>query len=369
MALILLVRQVQLLPTPAMRVAQLLINPSWGAGKMVQYSLRIKLSGEIIDLFSEKGRSFGQHKKYLSCFKLDGHNTSVTVRRKKPGAKVPDTKFIHHVAGRIIIGKKGKLGIPIQINITGSENLQSRRDEFKLEGKAFATIGDLKMKDQNVDLSYDSMDTLRFVGKQYLANKHHVDEVNIEREFKLSRKYIRNIPYPQSGFLSIRYLVDTDSHVAKLQLYKDKNSWEVVRELKPTQIAPAHPIKEINESDLREVLHQKVAPTLETALKEENLMSLVRSVNLAKYDCKIDKNKTIGLCKATIKVEQEDDVLCQKRNYLAEYHERDAWMVNKTVSNDLKLDYQTGKLVKKDKRTGTEKIAMKVFNFVFNECN
>ena len=78
----------------------------------------------------------------------------------------------------LVFGAREKLGAPVQIDLETTGKNASR-----IVGRGFATFDDIRVVGNQVDLLWDSLDTIRHVAKEYVRRTQSSKEIEFERDF------------------------------------------------------------------------------------------------------------------------------------------------------------------------------------------
>lgn len=112
---------------------------------------------------------------------------------------------------------------------------------------AMATSG-LAAKDNAVDLSSDKLDTIKYVGQEYIRSAYpgktvHFESLKVNWFSSGKKKAINGKGEIQAGGHNAKFRVGNGPlQIRKLQLAKKNDKWQVVNELSADQIHEAHPL-------------------------------------------------------------------------------------------------------------------------------
>ena len=259
---------------------------------------------------------------------------------KEDNANLPDTKML--MSGyemELSFGKADELGIPFAIRLLVNDETKT-----DIKGRFFASFKDVRIEQGQVDLSYDSFDTLEYLTRQYLQTKYQ----DIQWQERISASYSgsENSNYPKAGFIAYEVsIAGAPSSTVKVQLYKDENGWRVSKQLTENQIAQAHPVTEYiitNKRDLRsQAVKVAAALSLENDLNKQGLMPKIRSSSI---NCHLARNADKASCQLIYKIREAEDVICMSKNYLLVQTDQ-KWHVEKEILETEKIDSTSGKLV------------------------
>ncbi len=260
---------------------------------------------------------------------------------KKKDDKLPDEKIVlNDYEMELTFGKQTELGIPFSIRLIVNED--TRTD---VKGSYFATFGDIRIKDNQIDLSYDSFDTLIYVSRQYLQNKY--PNAHLLKQFGTSYSGNSKENYPKVGFIGYEIITeDSIPSTVKMQLYKNENGWSVARQLTEKQIHLAHPIEEAPLTGTQRTIKAHLAKVaaalkLEDDLNKQGLISKVRATTA---NCYLTKNLDMASCRLVYGISESDEVVCMNKSYLLQ-SAGDNWTVEKEISETERVDYNSGELV------------------------
>ncbi len=259
---------------------------------------------------------------------------------KREGDSIPDQ--LNLTSGfelELRFGQAESLGLPFSIRLTSADN------GTNIEGKSFATYGDIKVTNGVIDTSFDSLDTLKHLASTYLDTN---EEFELGQHFGITlTAYGKD--YPKSGFVG--YEVTTKSNgqsVAKIQLAKDENGWRVANQLGLNEVHQAHPVFEMIEGNPRTIQEREAtkiaAQELERFLSKQGSASSIRSTRVR---CRLTKTMDKASCRAVYGVKASNKVECESKNYLLA-NAKDNWQVESEILDNQRVDRKTGELVTKE---------------------
>jgi len=294
-------------------------------------------------------------------------NASAMLNVMENGEKLPKTTFMEDAEGLIRTGKLSALGMPIQVSFSTQEkNYNSKVKQaanYYVGGKAFATIGDIRVKGGKLDKSYDSMRTMILISKDYLKETLG-DQVSVE---KLSVKHSsyskdKNEAGEYEGVEGLIVLKkSSDGELIRVHLLKKPQGWQAVEVLPSWKLLYSQPD---NPKKARDLMKASVFKKTEALLKQKNITNHIDS------SIYCNNTKKIGLCRSVITVLDNDEKTCTRKAYLFKKVNKQ-WKLQKEVKPDLKIDYKTHTL-KKDKRkvkSMKNYVLNKAKGLMFGECS
>jgi hypothetical protein len=314
--------------------------------------------------------SLGEPARSGSSFTLD--RASVFVREKLSDSEqdLPESHYVSgDVSGSIVFGEFTETAVPVEVNLVVKGERDNMPDEYRVSGTGYATMSEYKMAGSTIDRSHDSWDTLIYITRDFLQQKHK-SKVSIVEEYHKSISARRDVPFPQEAEFAFRYEVGDIERDMKVQLYKNEAGWKIHRELSKFQVFAAHPVLPPEETEERSrelrALAVLVGQRMERELIEEKLAEQVKFVDFSLFDCRSHKKHGTGLCAATLHIEHDGENYCQTRKY-ALRHEQGSWQVKEKVDSALEYDYKTGGL-KPIEDKETESLPLKLFLQLFERC-
>lgn len=258
---------------------------------------------------------------------------------KPKDANLPNTKIIMDgYEMELSFGETEELGIPFAISL-----LVNGDNKTDIKGHSFATFKDLRVQGGQIDVSYDSFDTLGYLARQSMQNKYQ--DIQWHKSFGATYSGSSDSSYPKTGFIGYEVSIEgAPVSVVKAQLYKDAEGWRVINQLAENQIHQAHPIAEYVIENKRS-LHSRAAKTaaalaLEEELNQQGLMPKVRTTSAS---CYLTKDYSKASCQVIYGVRQADETVCMSKNYLL-LKSNDSWHVEKEIAATEKVDYNSGVL-------------------------
>ncbi len=286
---------------------------------------------------------------------LNDTNTKVKISTKKPKHNLPSSTNLNGVKGMLKTGRISSLGMPIQMHL---EVKEAGELPYTIDGKGFATIGDIKIKNNRLDKYYDSFKTIRIIAKYFVKD--------IKRVTPFVSRHVMYSSDKNVGVEALQVFSYKDENkkdkLVRIQLLKKTEGWEPVKILEPWKLLYSRKESRKRHSDELNVITSK---KIESFLKKEKVDNhLDTSVS-----CRQSKDKTKGLCTAKITVLQNNEKNCLTKAYSL-IKQKD-WKIVKEVATNLKLEYKTGKLVekKKKKKSFSEKIISDVAGSMFGKCS
>lgn len=270
----------------------------------------------------------------------DPFKPQVILSIKKEGKNLPDQiTLMNDYELLLSFGKKKNLGIPFSIRLVSLNN------DTYIEGKSFATYGNIRVVDDVIDTRFDSFDTLEHLAKHYIAK--HSNEIKLGQVFGLRYTGYGN-DYPKSGFVGYEATTSSgEQSIIKIQLAKDKNGWRVTNQLNANQIHQAHPVLTSIEGNLKtkESLkaRQAAGQKLEAYLNEKKIIGSVRST---KINCYLTESAHKASCRAIYGLKLKDEVECYDQNYLLT-NDGNSWQFESEILANQKVHSISGELVTK----------------------
>ena len=220
--------------------------------------------------------------------------------------------------------------------LEGEVLLESPEKDVRLKGTFRAKITGLRMVNGHPDLRSDSFETLRYAVKLYLQEKLGKDDVEVSDAGGNYSAWFNNVD--KVGGVDVKYIVVDDSEqFLRVQLRKGKDGWKVARELKGNELHKAHPLLEIDKEELSEYFLYLVSRRLEKDLQQEYPDSNYRTEMHASR--RISRKHGIAEVRVNYRIIGADKKL--RRRYLLR-RVGDDWVVERTLSEDDKLNTRTG---------------------------
>lgn len=293
-------------------------------------------------------------------------NAQVEIGSKTAKQDLPTQNYLSHIKGTIKTGKLTTLGLPLQMQLALSNQAIPEWDNLKnspttqtyiIEGQGFATIGDIKIKDGELDKNYDSFRTISLIAKKFLENSIHTapftsHHTMFSKNNSIGVEALQVFSYQGKG---------KALKLVRVHLLKQADGWKVENLLEPWKLLDSRIEGSKKSSDeLKVITSQKI----ESLLKNEQLNNHLYTT----ISCRQSKDKTQGLCSAKITVLQNEEKSCLTKAYSLK--KDSAWALVKEVSPELTLEYKTGKLIPKKKKAPSLKEALlnKAIELVFKKC-
>lgn len=286
---------------------------------------------------------------------LDNFNTKVVVEAKKPKQNLPTSINLNSVKGMLKTGKITALGMPVQMHV---ETKEMGKPPYIIDGQGFATIGDIKIKDNRLDKHYDSFKTIGIVAKYFVKD--------LERTTPFTSRHKMFSSDKDEGVEALQVYSYQDKNkqekLVRVQLLKKAEGWRAMKVLEPWELLYS---RKIGSKKHRHELDVATSKKIEALLKDEKIENHLDT----SVFCNRSKDKTQGLCTAKVTVLQGDEKNCMTKAYLLT--KKKDWEIVKEVATNLKFDYKTGKLVekKKKKKSFEEKLFSKATGLLFGKCS
>lgn len=267
-------------------------------------------------------------------------NPHIRLSVKREGENLPDqTTLLNGYSMHLNFDQPQALGIPFAIRF------ESEAHNTLIEGTGVATSSNVRLKDNAVDVTLDSFDTLEYLARQFLTERYGNDVLG-DRFGVSILSYGKE--YPKSAFIGFEAAGESSTvSVYKVRLAKDEAGWKAVKELSQNQIAQAHPVLELKEGNVRTLEGRKVKLAmgryLEQQLDQQGLMDRVRATNI---NCFVTKNVDKASCSIIYGLKTAEDTVCENKSFLLQKRDAD-WVVDKEILDTQKVDYSSGKLVER----------------------
>ena len=241
------------------------------------------------------------------------NHASGMINIRKKGEKLPKTHFLKDAQGIIKTGKLTELGMPIQVGFSTREkpfmNKPVMPGSFIVSGKAFATIGDIQIKDGKLDKHYDSTSTIIVVAKEYLKqlNQEKLAKENFSVQH-VEYSSDKNKKGEMEGFEGLVVLKKLKGNLLyRVHMLKQPAGWQGAAILKPWKLLYPEEGKIKRSSDRMKVL---VSKKVESFLKRKKIKNHIDSTVSCSY------SKTMALCTAKISLLKNDnDKVCSQKAY------------------------------------------------------
>lgn len=275
-------------------------------------------------------------------FSMPAEGAGITphLRLKKmlEGENVPDQQTLMSDYQLVLeFGEPETLGVPFTIALTAAKN------QTELQGSGFATFGDIKVVDGDLDLHYQSLDTLRLLARQYAAENY--PDFTVGKTFGTTL-YANGKANPATAFVGLEGgASDDQATTLKFQFRMGSNGWEIANELAANQIHPAHPVLTSLEGNPRTVEGAKAehiaGQRFESYLQQQLLIDDTRGTSLR---CYLTESADKASCRAAANIETSDGSDCQRQNYLLT-NQGSEWVYESDLLPTQSVDYKSGKVV------------------------
>ncbi len=224
--------------------------------------------------------------------------------------------------------------------LEGEILLNSPQKDVRLRGSFKAKMTGLRMVDGHPDLRSDSFDTLRYAVKLYLQEKLGKDEIEVSDAGGNYSGWYKSAD--KVGGVDVKYIVGGDrERFLRAQLRKVKDGWKVAGELKGNELRPAHPLIEVNKEDSRKYFLYLTSRRLEKDLQQEYPNSNFRT----EMSARSRSSSKHGMAQVELKYWLlGTDKSCSRKYLLRRVG--DDWIVERTLSDDEKLNTRTGAIEK-----------------------
>ncbi len=286
---------------------------------------------------------------------LDDFNTKIKVSTKKPKHNLPSSTNLNSIKGTLKTGKISSFGMPIQMHI---ETKETGKPPYIIDGQGFATIGDIKIKNNKLDKHYDSFKTIRIIAKYFVKDIVHTTPFTSRHVMFSSDKDV--------GVEALQVFSYQDENkqdkLVRIQLLKKEEGWKPMKVLEPWKLLYSRKETRKKYEDEINVITSKEVESFLKAEKIDNHLD-------TSVSCRQSKDKTKGLCTAKITVLQDSDKNCLTKAY--SLTKKKDWKIVKEVATNLKLDYKTGKLIEKKnkKKSFGEKLISSAAGVMFGKCS
>jgi len=141
--------------------------------------------------FRDESSLAGKKFNWTSGYSAD--KPGIKLGRKANTNDLPKTVYLDDdYEMKLEFGARESLGIPVSIR------LKSSKDGTDIEGRAFATFGDLRVKNKVLNTHYDSFDLIDHLAREYIHAKY--DSVTLDNKFGISFVSYTDT-YPKTGFV------------------------------------------------------------------------------------------------------------------------------------------------------------------------
>jgi hypothetical protein len=264
---------------------------------------------------------------------------TITLSEKKSKENLPTRTEVSTYQLVLVFGAREKLGAPVQIDLE-----TTGRNASRIVGRGFATFDDIRVVGNQVDLRWDSLDTLRHVAKEYVRRGQQSQEIEFERDFGVILRDPGTGTEPKTAFVGYEMSVaGSPTSLVKLQLQKDENGWRVANALPIDQIDDAHPLDTTSEGRPARTSAEAIAgQMLEMKLQREKLMPTVRGTFVS---CTVSAEGGHGSCDTRYQLSEGVDRQCHLQNYRMVYRDQ-RWVVVGEIGPEERVEVKTGAIVK-----------------------
>ncbi len=250
---------------------------------------------------------------------------------REPGEKLPTTHFLEDAQGIIKTGKLSKLGMPIQVSFSTREkpfmNKPVKPGNYIVAGKAFATIGNIKVKDGKLDRQYDSLSTVILVAKDYLEQIQGGEKFSVQHVRYSSDENKKGEREGYEGLVVLKKA--TGNQLFRVHLLKQSEGWQGVEIFPPWKLT----YKNMDKSKYADDRMQfKVSKMLESLLKRKKIKNHIDT------DVSCTYSDSMGLCTAKIGLLKDDDKICSQKAYWFKKKGK-TYKFIKEVSPDMDIEY------------------------------
>jgi hypothetical protein len=264
---------------------------------------------------------------------------TITLSEKKSKESLPSHTEVSTYQLVLVFGARERLGAPVQIDLETTGKNASR-----IVGRGFATFDDIRVVGDQVDLRWDTLDTLRHVAKEYVRRGQSSQEIEFERDFGVILRDPGTGTEPKTAFVGYEMSVaGAPTSLVKLQLQKDESGWRVANALPSDQIDDAHPLDTTSEGRPARTRAEAIAgQMLEMKLQREKLMPRVRGTFVS---CTVSAEGGHGSCDTRYQLSEGADRQCHLQNYRMVYRDQ-RWVVVGEIGPEERVEVKTGAIVK-----------------------
>lgn len=264
---------------------------------------------------------------------------TITLSEKKTptGLPIPTEASSYQLV--LVFGAREELGAAVQIDLETTGKTASR-----IVGRGFATFDDIRVVGTQVDLRWDSLDTIRHVAKEYARRAQTSTQVEFERDFGVIIRDPGTGTEPKTAFVGYEISVaGAPTSLVKLQLQKDESGWRVANALPNDQIDDAHPLDTTSEGrPARTSAEAMAGQVLERKLQRERLMPTVRATYVS---CTVSAADGHGSCDTRYQLSELLGRKCYLQNYRMAYRDK-SWVVVDEIGPEDRVATKTGAIVK-----------------------
>jgi hypothetical protein len=264
---------------------------------------------------------------------------TITLSERKTPTGLPRPREASDYKLVLVFGAREKLGAQVQIDLETTGKNASR-----IVGHGFATFDDIRVVGNQVDLRWDSLDTIRHVAKEYSRRAHTSKDIEFERDFGVISRDPGTGTEPKTAFVGYEMSVaGAPTSLVKLQLQKDESGWRVANVLPSDQIDDAHPLDTTSEGRPRRTSAEAIAgQMLEMKLQREQLMPTVRGTFVS---CIVSAEGGHGSCDTRYQLAERLGRNCYVQNYRMAYQDK-SWVVVGEIGPEERVEVNTGAIVK-----------------------
>jgi hypothetical protein len=264
---------------------------------------------------------------------------TITISEKKPAANLPKQTEASTYKLLMAFGPREPLGARVQISLE-----TTGKDATRILGRGFATFDDIRVVGDQVDLRWDTLDTLRHVAKEHVRRAQAPKAIEFESDFGVSMRDPGTGTEPKTGFIGFEISVaGAPTSLVKLQLQKDESGWRVANILPNEQIDDAHPLNTTSQGRPRRTSAEAIAgQMLEVKLQQEQLTPKVRGTSVS---CMVSAEGGHGSCDTRYRLSELISRNCYLQNYRMAYRE-ERWVVVGEIGPEERVDVNTGAIVK-----------------------
>jgi hypothetical protein len=141
----------------------------------------------------------------------------ITLSERKPSDRLPNSVDAPTYKLLLVFGSREQLGLPVQISLE-----TTGKDATRIAGRGFATFDDIRVVGNQVDLHWDTLDTIRHVAKDYVRRTQASKDVEFESDFGTIMRDPGTATEPKTAFVGYEISVaGAPTSLVKLQLQKD----------------------------------------------------------------------------------------------------------------------------------------------------
>jgi len=239
-------------------------------------------------------------------------------------------------------GKEADYKIPVTINssVTSPNNII-------IKGKIFVATAGIKMKDGVIDRSFDHLDSIKWLTKDWIKKNKAAHSIQDKAETcfmenaSKNQKKMKN-PRRQVAACSFRFADKRNQgQIAKIWLEKINNQWQVAKAIKEEQIFSAHPIKPPFRNSAPYVFDMLSAVEFENTIYQPK-GGYKRVAEPSLWPCGGGQvGDQPGWCELPYKVYKSDkDFDCHYVTYIFNKNKKGEWVITQTLGSDQKYDHR-----------------------------